>query len=164
MQSDLITQYRQRYLATLPADAPQRHAPYVAEAFGDGPALADELGALIVSGVKTATCSALWEWEAEGSPITQLGLLTIVLSGAGAPLCIIETVEVTIMAYSAVDAAFAHAEGEGDRSLQYWRAAHWRYFSRTLQRIGRVPTEAMPLVCERFRLVYPPGDQGNHIG
>lgn len=51
---------------------------------------------------------------------------------------------------------FAAAEGEGDRSLAYWRAAHWRYFSRTLLTISRAPAEDMPLVCERFRLLYPP--------
>lgn len=156
MFPDLIAQFWQAYLDTLPPDAPQRQARYVAEAFGDSPALADELGALIRQGRKTATCSALWEWEAEGASIPQPGLITIVLDGAGQPLCIIETMEVTVRAYQEVDAAFAAAEGEGDRSLAYWREAHWRYFSRVLPRIGRVAAEDMPLVCESFRLRYPP--------
>lgn len=156
MAPDAIAQFWQAYLDTLPPDAPHHQSTYVAEAFGDSPALADELGALILHGIKTATCSALWEWEAEGSPIPQPGLITIVLDGAGRPLCIIETTEVTVRAYNEVDAAFAAAEGEGDRSLTYWREAHWRYFSRTLPKMGRAPAEGMPLVCERFRLLYPP--------
>lgn len=155
MTTNAIAQFWQAYLDTLPPDAPHRQRSYVAEAFGDNPALADELGALIRRGIKTATCSALWEWEAEGTPIPQTGLISIVLDGAGQPLCLIETIEVTVRAYRAVDAAFAAAEGEGDRSLAYWRAAHWRFFSRTLAKIGREPTEDMPLVCERFRLLYP---------
>jgi hypothetical protein len=32
--------------------------------------------------------------------------------------------------------------------------AHWRFFSRTLPKIGKEPTEDMPLECERFRLIY----------
>ena len=53
-----------------------------------------------------------------------------------------------------VDARFAYEEGEGDRSLEYWQEAHWRFFSRTLPNVGREPTTDMPLVCERFRVVY----------
>lgn len=156
MTTDAIVQFWQAYLDTLPPDSSHRQSSYVAEAFGDHPALADELGALIGRGIKTATCSALWEWEAEGTPLPQPGLITIVLDGAGQPLCLIETTEVTVRAYREVDAAFAAAEGEGDRSLAYWRAAHWRYFSRVLPKIGREPTEDMDLVCERFRLLSPP--------
>ncbi|NTU81340.1 MAG: ASCH domain-containing protein [Chloroflexales bacterium] len=155
MNPDAIAQFWQAYLAILPPDAPHRQVRYIAESFGDNPALADELGALIRQGRKTATCSALWEWEAEGTPIPQPGLITIVLDGPGQPLCIIETTEVTVRAYNEVAAAFAAAEGEGDRSLASWREAHWRYFSRVLPRIGRAPTEDMPLVCEHFRLLYP---------
>lgn len=154
MDQGRITIYWQRFLATLPADAPAQRAPYVAESFGDNPVLADELAALVVAGTKTATCSALWEWEAEGQPLPPVGLHTTVLDGQGVPVCIIETTEVTVRAYDQVDAQFAWEEGEGDRSLDYWQTAHWRYFTRTLPRIGRTPTPDMPLVCERFRLVY----------
>jgi len=31
--------------------------------------------------------------------------------------------------FGAVDAAFAAAEGEGDRSLAWWQAAHTAYFA-----------------------------------
>ena len=116
--------------------------------------MADELGALIVQGTKTATCSALWEWESEGNSIPQVGLITIALDGRGEPLCIVETVEVTIRKYNQVDSDFAHDEGEGDLSLNYWREAHRNYFSRLLLKIGKELSEDMPLVCERFKLIY----------
>jgi hypothetical protein len=32
--------------------------------------------------------------------------------------------------------------------------AYWRFFSRTLPNVGREPTKEMPLVCERFRVIY----------
>jgi uncharacterized protein YhfF len=44
-------------------------------------------------------------------------------------------------------------EGEGDRTLAYWRSAHRAYFGR-LGRFG----EDMMLMCERFRLVEVFGD------
>jgi uncharacterized protein YhfF len=53
-----------------------------------------------------------------------------------------------------VDAQFAYDEGEGDRSLDHWRTAHWEYFSRVLPLIAKEPISDMPLVCERFRVVY----------
>ena len=112
-------------------------------AFGDGPALADELLDLVVREVKTATCST------EDEPNTSTpGERWIVLYGRGAPACVIETLEVTYRRYNEVDAAFAYEEGEGDRSLRYWREAHRNYFGR----MGRF-SEDMMLMCECFRLV-----------
>lgn len=149
-----IQAYWQAFLATLPPDSPLRERPYVAECWGDTPALADELGALIVAGVKTAGCSSLWEWEAGNEPRPEVGYLTIALDGSQRPLCVVETFEITLRNYDQVDAQFAFDEGEGDRSLAYWREAHWKYFSRVLEKFGLQPAIDMPLVCERFRVVY----------
>jgi uncharacterized protein YhfF len=154
MTEKAVKHYWEEFLASLPSDSPYLTRTYVAEGWGDSPQLADELGALIVRGTKTATCSASWEWEAEGNQIPQPGLITIALDGRGEPLCIVETVEVTIRKYHEVDADFAREEGEGDLSLNYWREAHRNYFSRVLPKIGREFSEDMPLVCERFRVIY----------
>ena len=154
MEEERIGAYWRRFLETLPPDSPVRGERYVAEAWGDSPRLADELGALILEGTKTATCSALWEYEAEGSDLPEVGSKTIVLDGNNDPLCIVETIEVSVRPYDEVDARFAYEEGEGDRSLEYWRDAHWRFFSRTLPNTGRDPSTDMPLVCERFRVIY----------
>jgi uncharacterized protein YhfF len=111
--------------------------------FGDGPELANELLDLVMRGIKTATCST------EDEPNTSsVGERWIVLDGRGTPRCVIETTEVSYRRFGEVDAAFAHEEGEGDRSLAYWRAAHRKYFGR----LGRF-SEDMMLMCERFRLV-----------
>lgn len=152
MDKERIEAYWQSYLATLPAE--ERGQTYIAEHFGDSPELADELVDLILAGTKTGTCSCLWEWEAENEALPSIGLKTVVLNGAHEPLCIIETTEVTIRKYNEVDEEFAAAEGEGDLSLAYWRNAHWGYFSRVLPTIGKEPSQDMPLVCERFRVVY----------
>ncbi len=149
-----VQDYWERFLAGLPSDSPYYAKTYIAEGWGDSPEMADELGALIAQGTKTATCSSLWEWEAERSPIPQTGLVTIVIDGRGESLCIVETVEVTVRKYNEVDADFAREEGEGDLSLNYWREAHRNFFSRTLPKIGKEFSDEMPLVCERFRVIY----------
>ena len=126
-----------------PSDVPEKYRGLRSFAFGDSPALADELLELVVKGVKTATCST------EDEPNTSTsGERWVVLDGSGTPRCVIESVEVSYRRYNEVDAAFAHEEGEGDRSLNHWRDAHRRYFTR----IGRF-SEDMMLMCERFRLV-----------
>ena len=123
-------------------------------AFGDGPALADELLDLVLKGVKTATCST------EDEPnLSTPGERWIVLDGHGGPRCVIETTEVTFRRFGDVDAAFAHDEGEGVRSLAYWRSAHRKYFGR----LGKF-SEDMMLMCERFRLVEIFADRTFSVG
>jgi uncharacterized protein YhfF len=122
---------------------PEQYRSLRSFAFGDGPLLADELLDLVLKGVKTATCST------EDEPNTSTpGEPWIVLDGRGQPRCVIETTEVSYRRFGEVDAAFASDEGEGDRSLAYWREAHRKYFGRQ----GKF-SEDMMLMCERFRLV-----------
>ena len=154
MTTETVNAYWQKFLSTIPADSPYRTKTFISEGWGDSPEMADELGELIAQGIKTGTCSALWEWEFENDPIPSAGLITIVLDGRGEPLCIVETVDVSIRRYNEVDADFARSEGEGDLSLAYWREAHRNFFSRILPKIGKEFSEDMPLVCERFRLIY----------
>jgi len=154
MIKDSIKAYWQKFLSTLPPDSPYHSNIYSEGGYGDSPELANELIQLVLDGKKAATCGSLWEWEAEGNPIPKVGDVWIELDGNENPVCITETVEVTILNYNEVDADFACAEGEGDLSLEYWRRAHKNFFSRTLPKIGREFSEEIPLVCERFKVIY----------
>jgi uncharacterized protein YhfF len=116
--------------------------------------MADDLGGLVVRGVKTATCSLYWEYEAGLEVLPEAGGLSIILDGRGDPLCLIETTSVEIKPFNTVDAQFAYDEGEGDRSLEYWRQAHRRFFGRTCADFGRELSEDMPVVCERFKVLF----------
>jgi uncharacterized protein YhfF len=137
------------------APHPAPPADYEAWGFGDSAAMADDLGELVRSGRKTATCSLLWQYEADGDPLPSVGEHSIILDGQGEPLCIIETVEVIVQPFNGMDASFAAAEGEGDGSLAYWRAVHWSFFGRQCDRLGLTPRPDMPLVCERFVVRFP---------
>jgi uncharacterized protein YhfF len=117
--SETIPAFWQRFLATQPDAAALSFTE--AQQFGSGQAMGDELAALILAGTKTATCSCLWEWQAEGSPIPTVGSLSILLDGRGQPCAVLEITEVSLRRYDEVDAEFAAAEGEDDRSLDTWR-------------------------------------------
>lgn len=123
--------------------------------FGDSQALSLELAALVLEGKKTATAGLLWSYEAEREPTPVVGGYSVVTSFEGVPLCVIQTTAAEIVPYCAVSADFAFLEGEGDRSLADWREGHWRFFSRECKVLDREPIEEMPVVCERFRLIYP---------
>jgi uncharacterized protein YhfF len=148
-----INAFWQRYLATRAATDPPLIQPR-ADQFGDGVAMGNELAELIVRGVKTATCSCLWDWQAENETLPRVGDTSIVLDGHERPVAVIEVTEVTLHAYEDVDATFAFDEGEDDRTLASWRRIHWQWFSQMLPAIGRKPAMTMPLVCERFRVCY----------
>ena len=154
MTEERVKAYWQKFLSALPKDSPYHGKTYSEGGYGDSPELMDELIQLVLIGKKTATCGSLWEREAEDKPLPTVGDVWVELNGNGNPVCITETVEVTIRKYSEVDADFARAEGEGDLSLNYWREAHKNFFSRVLSKIGKEFSEDMPLVCERFRVIY----------
>jgi uncharacterized protein YhfF len=128
--------------------------PYEVWYFGDSQGLADELAELVLSGKKTATASLYWEYEVEGEAMPQVGGYSVITDFEGEPRGVIQTVDVRILPFDEVEAEFAADEGEGDLSLDFWRQAHWSFFSRTCTRLGLKPDLKMPVVCERFRLLY----------
>ena len=154
MIKEVVQAYWQEFLSTLPLDSPYHAKNYSQGGYGDTPELANELIQLILIERKTATCGSLWEWETEGRPLPKAGDIWVEVDGYGKPVCITETTEVTVRKYNEVNADFARAEGEGDLSLNYWREAHKTYFSRVLSKFGREFSDEMPLVCERFKLIY----------
>ncbi|WP_053352218.1 ASCH domain-containing protein [Leucobacter musarum] len=123
-------------------------------AFGATPEHADELLDLVLAGVKTGTASSLWDYEATGDPMPAVGDYSVILDGAGIARAVLVTTGIEIVPFDEVTAEHAHSEGEGDRSLEYWRAAHERYW-RAYSENPRGFAADMPVICERFRLVYP---------
>jgi len=116
--------------------------------FGGGE-MADRLLRLVLDGVKTATAALPMDFGPQRS-IPRPGDLSVVLDGSGRPRCVIETTELRRLAASAVDAAFVLDYGEGDRTLEWWRAKGAPYYARLAGR----PGEEVELLCERFRVVY----------
>ncbi len=120
--------------------------------FGATPQQADRLLDLVLDGVKTATASALCDYETDDDPLPEPGELSIVLDGAGHPRALLATTDVRVVPFDEVDADHAAAEGEGDRTLAYWRREHERFF-REHSSGGFDPR--MPVVLEHFERLVP---------
>lgn len=132
--------------------ATQEQAPdKEAEAFQFGND-ADCLASLVVEGKKTATCSAHILYELENEPLPQVGQYNIVLDSKEMPVAIIQVVDVSILPMNEVPEDFALAEGVKDYA--YWWNAHETFFKGELAERGLTYSELMPLVCERFEVVY----------
>ena len=150
-----ILPFWQQLQATVDDDASVRFLE--AFHFCDNEADANDLADLMLQGTKRATASLRWIYEAENEPLPKVGDLSVVTTWDGEPCCVIETIQVDVVPYDQVSEEFAAVEGEGDGSLRYWRDVHWDFFSRECSSLGREPAQNMPVVCERFRVVYTDG-------
>lgn len=151
--------YWAQFLESRPfAVRPER--PYVeAFSFGmnadlDDGESAQEIADLVIAGTKSATGSLLWAYEHDDKPLPAEGDHWIVLGRSARPTCVIETNFVEVLPFDEVPALYARLGGEGDRSVEHWRALYWHYIERECERIGRAADRRAPLVMEHFTCVY----------
>lgn len=128
------------------------HCEYEAWSFGAQP---DLLAQLVASGQKTATASAYALYELEQQPLPQIGKYDVILDSRGEAVCIIQTKKVYVTPFCDVTEEHAYKEGEGDRSLDFWRKTHQQFFAQCLQEVGLKFSPDMQVVCEEFELVHP---------
>ena len=120
-------------------------------AFGDA---SDELADLVCRGIKTGTSSAYPLYALEGEPIPEAGDYSVILNSREEAVCIIRNRAVTVLPYKAVTEEMAFKEGEGDRTLAYWRQVHERFFISCMEENGLSFDEEMLVVYEEFERVY----------
>ena len=118
------------------------YAALPATSFGSSPAMETRLAALVLAGRKRATV-----WNGDLSSDTAPGMRWRVMADER-PAAVIETISIERRLFRDVDAAFAFEEGEGDRSLLFWRVVHEQFFREE----GSFAPD-MSLWCERFRLI-----------
>lgn len=131
---------------------PKAGENYEAWAYGDDP---DVLAELTRTGVKTATASAGVWYEGGEEPMPKAGEYSVVLDSREEAVCVIRTTKVYTVPFNQVSAGQAWREGEGDRSLDYWRRVHEDFFRAELEGAGLEFSPSMPVVCEEFEMVYP---------
>ena len=121
-------------------------------AYGADP---DELAELTRAGVKTATASAGVWYEGGDEPMPTAGEYSVILDSREEAVCVIRTTRVYTVPFDQVSAEQAWREGEGDRSLGYWRRVHEDFFRAELAEAGLEFSPEMPVVCEEFEVVFP---------
>ncbi|MBP5256604.1 MAG: ASCH domain-containing protein [Clostridia bacterium] len=124
---------------------------YEAWAFGEAP---DELAGLVVQGIKTATCSAYELYLIDKEPLPQSGNYSVILNSNEDAVCIVKTLKVYVTEFIRVSEEHAFKEGEGDRSLDYWRRVHERFLTDELASVNKSFDENTKVVCEEFEVIY----------
>lgn len=114
----------------------------------------DLLAHLVVTGEKTATTSAYPLYELENEPLSKVGSYSVVLDSKNNAVCIIQTKKVTVVPFCDVSSEHAHKEGEGDKTLDFWREVHEKVFTQWLNECGLKFTKDTKVVCEEFSVVY----------
>jgi len=128
--------------------------PVRVDGYGDSEALSELLLSLIRSGRKRAGTGLLWACEYDGEEVSRAGDIEIVIDHLNRPVLVTRITSAMVMPYEEVTAEYAAIEGEGDGSLEYWRKAHWAFFSRECARVGREASESMPVVCSIFEVLH----------
>ena len=124
---------------------------YEAWSFGEMP---DKLADLVLQKIKTATCSAYDLYLIENEPLPKVGNYSIILNSKEEAVCIIKTIKVHVTEFRNVSKEHAFKEGEGDRSLTYWRKVHESFLINELASVNITFNKNTKVVCEEFEVVY----------
>lgn len=122
--------------------------------FCDNKKCADELAGLVVKGEKRATASLNYWYESGKEELPVAGNISIVTDWDGIAKCIIKTKAVNILQFKNVNSEMAFTEGEGDKSLDYWRKAHISFFTRESEKENTVFSEDTMIVFEEFEMIF----------
>ncbi|WP_276702222.1 ASCH domain-containing protein [Chryseobacterium sp.] len=122
--------------------------------FCDNKKEADECADLVVKKIKQATSPSVWWFKKNKEELPKVGDLAIVTDWNGDPKAIIRTKKVEIVKYKDITPAYAQLEGEGDKTLEYWKKAHWKYYQNEMKEFNEFPTEEMKIVCEYFETIW----------
>lgn len=126
---------------------------YTAWSFGED---ADLLAKLVISGEKTATSSLYLLYKLENEPLPKKESYNIILNSKNEAICIIQTKKVYVTPFNKITKEHAYKEGEGDKSLAYWKKVHKKFFSSCLKEMNLEFSEDMEIVCEEFNMVFKP--------
>ena len=119
------------------------------------PEQADEILEALLRGDKRATTSLRCLYDLENEPLPQVGQYSVILDSQERPRCITRITKIEITPFRDISEEYALIEGEGDKSLQYWKNAHREVFTRECREAGGIQfREDMECVCEHFEVVY----------
>ncbi|MEA1787613.1 ASCH domain-containing protein [Arenibacter sp. GZD96] len=121
---------------------------------GDSEIQANTAVSLVVKGIKKASSSSLLGLQYRKQSLPKIGDFVVFTNWDDQAQCIARITTVKLKPFFSIDADFARLEGEGDKSLAYWKQLYWDIFTRELEPFGRVPRESMIVVCQTFEKVF----------
>lgn len=153
--NDYIQNFLNEYFSTLSFKDKSKITNISSDYFCADKKNADLCSDLVLNGVKTASCSLKESYSHTEDELPAIGDLLIVTNWESTPVCIVEFIEISEVKFLEVDELHAFKEGEGDRTLSWWRDVHIDFFTNECEELGITFDESMTLVLEYFKVVYP---------
>ena len=122
-----------KYLSTIRENINDTGKTYESWYFCNNEKDANELAGLVKKGIKKATASLYGLYEIENEPIPKVGDYVIITNWKGIAQCIIQVININIIPFKDVAEEFAAKEGEGEKTLSFWRKVHRKFFTRELK-------------------------------
>lgn len=146
-----INKIIEKYIETLTEE--ERKNIYISKfSFGDENdiQMQNDLAQLVLKGEKTATTSLYSLYDLENERIPQVGDINVILDGNSNEVCVTVNTKVYSLSFKEISEEYAYKEGEGDKSLEYWKKVHKNFFVKEAE--GNFD-ESMEVLCEEFELL-----------
>ncbi|EEY34956.1 ASCH domain protein [Pseudoleptotrichia goodfellowii F0264] len=146
-----INKIIEKYIETLTEE--ERKNIYISKfSFGDENdiQMQNYLAQLVLKGEKTATTSLYSLYDFENERIPQVGDVNVILDGNSNEVCVTVNTKVYRLPFKDISEEYAYKEGEGDKSLEYWKKVHKDFFIKEAE--GNF-NESMEVLCEEFELL-----------
>jgi len=110
---------------------------------------------LITAGDKTGTFTLPWVVEQTGQPEPAVGDLIILIDFEGVPALVVRLTEIELVSFGAITEQHTAIDGTPVRDLNVWKPMHTDYWNRMLAPFGLSVSDNMPVLVEKFELIYP---------
>jgi uncharacterized protein YhfF len=114
----------------------------------------EEVIELIRSGDKTGTFTLPWIIEHTDQPAPTVGDSIILVDFGGHPRLLVRLTDITTVAFGDITATHTSIDGTPVRDLAVWKPLHTSYWNNLLAPYQLEVSEGMPVLVERFKLLY----------
>ncbi|MBU3156972.1 ASCH domain-containing protein [Clostridium estertheticum] len=143
-----------KYLTSIGESTYNTNKNYTSWHFCDNEKSANDLAKLVREKIKSGTSSLYYFYGVENEELPMEDNHSVITKWNGIAQCVIRTKKVTVLPFKDVNKKFAELEGEGDKSLTYWRKVHIDFFTRELKELEMEFSQDMLVVFEEFEVVY----------
>lgn len=120
--------------------------------FGEDSKSNKQMSALVLSGIKKATCTLFESYALDMINLPKIGDYYILTDTKDQAICVIKNVNVSIMAFNQMYWELAKKEGEAS-SMDEWQDIHFELFEEEAIDLGIEFTKSSLIVFEEFEVV-----------
>ena len=112
---------------------------------------------LIEAGDKTGTFTLPWIVARTGQPEPRVGDCIILIAFDGTPTLLVRLTAIEEVPFGEITARHTAVDGTPVRALEVWKPLHTQYWNGLLAPFAMSVTDSMPVLIEKFELLYPVG-------